>query len=64
MLSKKLLDVLVCPQCKGDLEYDMAGEKLLCHACKLRYEIRDNIPIMLIDEAEPMEGGTEESGRR
>ena len=55
MLSKELLMILVCPKCKGDLEYDTANQKLLCHACRLRYSIEDDIPIMLIDEAEPME---------
>jgi len=62
MLSKELLEILVCPRCKGDLEYDTENEKLLCHACKLRYEIRENIPIMLIDEAEPIEGDPKEPG--
>jgi len=52
MLSKELLDILACPQCKGDLEYDQKNEKLICHACRLKYNIKDDIPIMLIDEAE------------
>jgi uncharacterized protein YbaR (Trm112 family) len=52
MLSEELLKVLVCPQCKGELEYDREKEKLLCHACKLKYDVKDNIPIMLIEEAE------------
>lgn len=55
MLPKELLEILVCPQCKGDLEYDAAGQKLTCHACKLRYAIEDDIPIMLIDEAEKLD---------
>ncbi|MCG8468783.1 MAG: Trm112 family protein [Gemmatimonadetes bacterium] len=52
-LDDKLLEILVCPKCKGELEYKIAGEAeaLLCHACRLRYEIDDGIPIMLIDEA-------------
>ena len=54
-LEKDLLDILACPQCKGDLEYDREGEKLICRACKLRYKIEDDIPIMLIDEAEKIE---------
>lgn len=55
MLSKELLDILVCPQCKGDLEYDVEQQKLRCHACRLAYSIQDDIPIMLIDEAEPFD---------
>jgi uncharacterized protein len=52
MLSKELLEILVCPQCKGDLEYDAERQKLRCHACRLSYPIQDDIPIMLIEEAE------------
>ena len=52
MLSKELLDILACPKCKGDLEYDQKNEKLICHTCRLKYNIKDDIPIMLIDEAE------------
>ncbi len=52
-LDEKLLEILVCPQCKGELEYRKEEEALLCHACRLRYEIKDDIPIMLIDEAVP-----------
>ncbi|MBI3249255.1 MAG: Trm112 family protein [Deltaproteobacteria bacterium] len=50
-VSQKLLDILVCPQCKGDLEPTPAHDGLTCHACKLRYPIEDDIPIMLIEEA-------------
>ena len=52
MLKQELLDILACPKCKGDLEYDTKNEKLICHACRLKYDIKDDIPIMLIDEAE------------
>ncbi len=52
MLKKELLDILACPKCKGDLEYDKKNDKLICHDCRLRYNIKDDIPIMLIDEAE------------
>ncbi|GAB6062346.1 Trm112 family protein [Deferrisoma palaeochoriense] len=54
-LPQDLLDILVCPQCKGELEYREAENALLCHACKLRYRVEDDIPIMLIDEATPLE---------
>lgn len=52
-LDERLLEVLVCPQCRGELEYREDEQSLLCHACHLRYNIRDGIPAMLIDEAEP-----------
>ena len=52
-LDATLLDILVCPKCKGELEYRLEERALLCHACRLRYEIKDDIPIMLIDEAVP-----------
>ncbi len=53
-LDDELLEILVCPKCKGDLEYTKEGDReaLLCHACRLRYAIEDDIPIMLVDEAE------------
>lgn len=50
-LDEKLLEILVCPKCKGDLEYREEEQVLICNACRLRYEIKDDIPIMLIDEA-------------
>ena len=52
-LSQQLLTILVCPKCKGELEYREHEACLVCHACKLRYPVRDDIPIMLIDEATP-----------
>ncbi len=52
MLSEKLLEILACPRCKGDLNYDRDNDKLICENCRLRYRIEDDIPIMLIDEAE------------
>lgn len=50
-LSKELLDILVCPQCKGELELTAPQDGLICHACKLCYPIKEDIPVMLIDEA-------------
>jgi uncharacterized protein YbaR (Trm112 family) len=52
-LSQELLAILVCPKCKGDLDYRPAEGALVCPACRLRYPVRDDIPIMLIDEATP-----------
>jgi uncharacterized protein len=54
-VSKDLLEILVCPKCKGDLVLTEKGDGLVCHACRLMYEIKDDIPIMLIDEAIPMD---------
>ena len=55
MLSQELLDILVCPACKGDLAYDEAARTLTCPACRLRYRIEDDIPIMLVEEAERLD---------
>ena len=52
MIDKKLLDILVCPKCKGSLKLDKNSNKLICKECKLAYPIKDDIPVMLIDEAE------------
>jgi uncharacterized protein len=56
ILDKELLDILVCPKCRGELRLEESPPSLVCPACALRYEIRDGIPIMLIDEARPLEG--------
>ena len=50
-LAPELLEILVCPKCKGDLEYRTDPERLVCHACRLVYPVEDGIPVMLIDEA-------------
>jgi uncharacterized protein len=54
MVDPQLLEILVCPKCKGELEYRETEQELICRTCSLRYEIRDGIPIMLIDEARPL----------
>ncbi len=54
-LSQELLDILVCPQCKGELEYRLSPEQLVCHACRLAYAVKENIPIMLVDRAHTWE---------
>jgi len=51
-LSPDLLAILVCPACKKDLTYDAAASTLTCQACRLRYKIVDDIPVMLVDEAQ------------
>ena len=54
MIKKELLDILACPKCKGEVELNDTGDGLICRACRLVYEIKDDIPIMLIDEARPL----------
>jgi uncharacterized protein YbaR (Trm112 family) len=53
-ISKELLDILACPKCKGDIRLNASEDGLICEPCRLLYEIRDDIPIMLIDEAKPL----------
>jgi len=50
-MDKKLLDILVCPLCKGKLEYFESENELVCHFDKLAYPVRDDIPVMLEEEA-------------
>ena len=50
-IKRELLDILCCPKCKGDIELNGPGDGLVCRQCKLLYPIKDDIPIMLIDEA-------------
>ena len=51
-LDPELLEILVCPNDRGDLDYLEAEQVLVCKTCGYRYPIRDGIPVMLIDEAE------------
>jgi len=50
-ISRDLLEILACPKCKGDIHLTAAQDGLVCDACKLMYPIKDDIPVMLIDEA-------------
>jgi uncharacterized protein YbaR (Trm112 family) len=50
-MDKKLLDILVCPLCKGPLHHDKAAAELICRADRLAFPIRDDIPVMLEEEA-------------
>ncbi len=54
MISKELLDILVCPKCKGELQLNENNDGLICKNCRLLYEIRDDIPIMIIEEAKKL----------
>ena len=51
-IDQELLDILACPKCKGDVKLTDEKDGLVCDACKLKYPIKDDIPVMLIDEAE------------
>lgn len=53
-MNKKLLDILVCPSCKGKLIYQKTTNELICKAERLAYPIRDDIPVMLASEARPL----------
>lgn len=54
-MDKKLLDILRCPLCKGILHYDEAAAELICKGDRLAYPIRDDIPVMLEEEARELE---------
>lgn len=56
-ISKELLEILVCPKCKGEVKMTEKEDGLVCGACRLVYPIRDEIPVMLIDEALPLRPG-------
>ncbi len=53
-INSELLDILACPKCKGEIKLNEEKDGLVCEACKLVYEIKDDIPIMLIEEAKPL----------
>ena len=55
MLLPELLSILVCPACKGALDYRTEEETLQCYACGLAYPVRDGIPVLLIDQAEKIQ---------
>jgi uncharacterized protein YbaR (Trm112 family) len=54
-ISPELLEILACPKCKGDIYLNETDDGLICDHCKLLYEIKDDIPIMLIDEAKSID---------
>jgi hypothetical protein len=55
MISNELLEILACPKCKGPVVLTPEKDGLVCSSCRLLYEIRDGIPVMLIDEAKKIE---------
>ena len=56
-LDAELLEILVCPNDRGELDYQEDPELLTCRSCGYRYPVRDGIPVMLIDEAEKPPAG-------
>lgn len=54
MISKELLDILACPKCKNAVYLTDSGDGLVCDTCRLIYAIKDDIPVMLIEEATPL----------
>ncbi len=54
-LAAELKEILACPKCKGDLDFQESERRIVCRACKLVYRIEDDVPVMLIDEATPLE---------
>ncbi|BCL74328.1 UPF0434 protein [Jeongeupia sp. HS-3] len=54
-MDVKLLEILVCPACKGPLVFDKTKQELVCKADRLAYPIRDGIPVMLVDEARELD---------
>ena len=57
-ISKELLEILACPKCKGDIRLTSSQDGLICDRCRLLYEIRDDIPVMLIEEAKSLDAPT------
>lgn len=58
MIDERLLAILVCPGCKGELEHRTEGEEMLvCHGCRLGYPVREGIPVMLIEDAVKVDDG-------
>ena len=60
-MDHRLLEILVCPVCKGPLDYRKAQSELVCKACRLAFAIKDDIPVMLEEEARPL--SAEEAAR-
>lgn len=59
-IHPELLEILVCPKCKGEIRLNAGADGLVCDQCRLQYEIRDDIPIMLVEEARNLDAGEAE----
>lgn len=57
-LDQRLLDILVCPECHGDVEHKERRKVIVCAPCGLQYPVRDGIPVMLVDEAAATRGSS------
>ena len=60
-MDTQLLDILVCPLCKGPLKHDRVQHELICNADKLAFPVRDGVPVMLVDEARTLQAPTQEA---
>ena len=54
-IDTELLEILACPKCKGDVKLSQKGDGLICENCRVKYPVKDNIPIMLVEEAIPFD---------
>jgi len=54
-IAPELKEILACPKCKGELDFREDRQEIVCKACKLVYRIEDDIPVMLVDEAKPLQ---------
>ncbi|HYY51495.1 MAG TPA: Trm112 family protein [Myxococcales bacterium] len=54
-VAPELKEILACPKCKGELEFREEKQEIVCKACRLVYRIEDDIPVMLVDEAKPLQ---------
>ncbi len=61
-LAPELKEILACPRCKGELEFREAEGEIRCLACRLAFRIEDDIPVMLLEEARPLDGGAPPGG--
>ena len=55
-IAPELKEILACPKCKGDLEFREAQEQIVCRACKLVFRVEEDIPVLLLEEAQPLAG--------
>lgn len=62
-MESHLLEILVCPLCKGPLRHDRENQELICSADKLAFPIRDGIPVMLENEARDLRIGTPDASQ-
>ncbi|MBW1988230.1 MAG: Trm112 family protein [Deltaproteobacteria bacterium] len=56
-VKKELLEILACPKCKGPVREARKGDGLVCESCGLFYEVKDDIPVMIVEEARPAKEG-------